>query len=708
MGRALAIAFAAVLAIPALASPAAANADPTNYPYRSSQNPNEADEWGFIARQCTSYVAWRLVHSNGVREFHNLMRGGSKSFEGDGNHWGNAWEWKLRAERLGYRVDNTPAVGAVAWWDRGNGLESGHVAWVEAVNPDGVSVQVSEYNWNGGDRNYNTRTAWPMKYIHIKDLGSSDARREMVRRLYQELLNREPDPGGWDYWVRSGLSEPELRQRFMGSEEYKQKHGSGSRLEWIKQLYRDFFGRFADWIGLIGWHDSGYSLAQIRDGFIGAPENRQRQISGQPAALPVVVAPSTPPPASASVPTLSSPGNGSGFAQSAQVVLSWNRASNAVAYKVELWGGPYSLMTPCNWQPGISCWIGQMWPGTMYWRVKARSNSGVETAWSDTWSFVVGAASYVPPGYSGPEPPNYAPSFAGQTVSWKGNSFRSDDGVTWIFQGSDAERAGKGPVNPGVFKVLSPENGARFPISQIREFCWQTTVDEQGAAVDYELKINDIVSPERRAAAGATREYVSPRIQSGCYTPPSWYFRAGFDYEWSVEAISRTNTRRVAQDAFKRFTVTEAETTATPQPVSATPPPAVATPSPTPATPSCSVITITPGGNPSRYPNEFRITGPSGSFSAQQIPEFTWQATVDDAGGPVAYKVHITNILSPEQRAANGQGRDIYSPLLCGTSWRPVGVGLEPWGDFEWVVEAVSSSNATRVSANSLRFSVTR
>ena len=43
--------------------------------------------------------------------------------------------------------------------------------------------------------------------------------------------------------------------------------------------------------------------------------------------------------------------------------------------------------------------------------------------------------------YSGPEPPPYAPSFAGQTVSWNGKNFRSDDGKTWIFQGSDAERA---------------------------------------------------------------------------------------------------------------------------------------------------------------------------------------------------------------------------------------------------------------------------
>lgn len=45
------------------------------------------------------------------------------------------------------------------------------------------------------------------------------------------------------------------------------------------------------------------------------------------------------------------------------------------------------------------------------------------------------------------EQPPYAPSFAGQTVSWKGNNFRSDDGRTWIFQGSDAERA-RNPSTP--------------------------------------------------------------------------------------------------------------------------------------------------------------------------------------------------------------------------------------------------------------------
>jgi hypothetical protein len=96
-----------------------------------------------------------------------------------------------------------------------------------------------------------------------------------------------------------------------------------------------------------------------------------------------------PPPPNASKPSLASPGNGANMAQSTDVTLVWNSASNATQYKVELWGGPYSLMTPCNWQSGTSCHIGQMWPGTMLWHVKARNSGGQESDWSDTWSFTI-------------------------------------------------------------------------------------------------------------------------------------------------------------------------------------------------------------------------------------------------------------------------------------------------------------------------------
>lgn len=86
-------------------------------------------------------------------------------------------------------------------------------------------------------------------------------------------------------------------------------------------------------------------------------------------------------------PILSSPGNGISMPQNTDVTLLWNPSKGAVQYEVEAWGGPYTMMTPCIWQGATLCHIGQMAPGTISWRVKARNDKGQESEWSDTWSF---------------------------------------------------------------------------------------------------------------------------------------------------------------------------------------------------------------------------------------------------------------------------------------------------------------------------------
>lgn len=109
-----------------------------DYPYRS--NPNIVDRWAMYSGQCTSWVAWRMEQLNGY--FHNNMWR-----NGISGHWGNAHEWNDNAVRLGYRVDRTPRVGAIAQWEPGVGGASsrGHVAYIAAVS--GTTVSVQEYNW---------------------------------------------------------------------------------------------------------------------------------------------------------------------------------------------------------------------------------------------------------------------------------------------------------------------------------------------------------------------------------------------------------------------------------------------------------------------------------------------------------------------------------------------------------------------------------
>ena len=135
-----------------------------DYPskYKTPAKDAVVDEWNFYNRECTSFAAWCLNSRNGFG-FHNWY---------GGIQWGNANTWNDAASRLGFAVNSTPAVGAIAYWESGHGGAGsvGHVAWVKAVN--GSQVTIEEYNWSvrGG---FGTRTfssSTPSGYIHIADI----------------------------------------------------------------------------------------------------------------------------------------------------------------------------------------------------------------------------------------------------------------------------------------------------------------------------------------------------------------------------------------------------------------------------------------------------------------------------------------------------------------------------------------------------------
>lgn len=147
------VAALAVVAGALVVAPAAyAGVDDYPAKWRSIPRDSTFDSWGEYNRECTSWVAWRLHGRNGFE----------MPFHADADQWG------VKAKKLGYIVDRTPAVGAVAWWSWR------HVAWVEAVNPDG-SITIEEYN-HGSTGKYDERTipaSWPTGgYIHFKDIAT--------------------------------------------------------------------------------------------------------------------------------------------------------------------------------------------------------------------------------------------------------------------------------------------------------------------------------------------------------------------------------------------------------------------------------------------------------------------------------------------------------------------------------------------------------
>jgi surface antigen len=78
-------------------------------------------------------------------------------------YWGDARNWYYNAQASGFSVGSVPVAGAVAWTGAGY---YGHVAYVESVN--GNSVTVSEMNFNGGWNrvSYRTTSASSFRYIY--------------------------------------------------------------------------------------------------------------------------------------------------------------------------------------------------------------------------------------------------------------------------------------------------------------------------------------------------------------------------------------------------------------------------------------------------------------------------------------------------------------------------------------------------------------
>jgi len=160
---------AAVVVFAVLATTAQARTATGGYPYWSYDGPgsnpatytwtdahgNGFSPFGYAYRNCTDFVAWKLSTANRFGSYRGL---------------GNASSWADTARARGYRVDRTPAPGAVAWWGTELFHGFGHVAWV--VNVDVGSVEIAEYNHDGSGR-YDVRRIRPSAadaYIHFKDL----------------------------------------------------------------------------------------------------------------------------------------------------------------------------------------------------------------------------------------------------------------------------------------------------------------------------------------------------------------------------------------------------------------------------------------------------------------------------------------------------------------------------------------------------------
>ena len=156
---ALVVLFFAALLVPATPAQAASTVLCTGYtsctdkgyPHSGYSSHKDTSYWNmYTGTNCTNYVAYRLITTNGMPN--------KRPAPGVGNarDWGTA---------MASVTDSTPTVGAVAWW----GKTGNHVAYIEKVVSTN-EIWVSESNWSGAfDWRKITRSGggWPDGIIHF-------------------------------------------------------------------------------------------------------------------------------------------------------------------------------------------------------------------------------------------------------------------------------------------------------------------------------------------------------------------------------------------------------------------------------------------------------------------------------------------------------------------------------------------------------------
>jgi len=127
-----------------------------SYPL-SHASTSTIDPLRYYARTCVSYTGYKVLHVSEVKIYRA----------------GNAVQWKKWAVDHGYKVNKTPAVGAIAWYGSSHGGGYGHVAWVQRKNASGTKVHLREYGWptrgKFGERDVNkSQRSWPEYFLHVE------------------------------------------------------------------------------------------------------------------------------------------------------------------------------------------------------------------------------------------------------------------------------------------------------------------------------------------------------------------------------------------------------------------------------------------------------------------------------------------------------------------------------------------------------------
>jgi hypothetical protein len=95
----------------------------------------------------------------------------------------------------------------------------------------------------------------------------------LIRKLYLQILDRQPDRAGWEFWtetIAGGRSLEQVAQVFLECDEYLNLT--------IRQFYHDFLGRDAETTGLVYWREQVWRISggpdEVAAGILSSAEMR--------------------------------------------------------------------------------------------------------------------------------------------------------------------------------------------------------------------------------------------------------------------------------------------------------------------------------------------------------------------------------------------------------------------------------------------------
>jgi Domain of unknown function (DUF4214) len=119
--------------------------------------------------------------------------------------------------------------------------------------------------------------------------GFRDAFEAQITRLYDTVFDRPPDTAGLEFWhkaMRDGLPLQAVADRFVAAPEFQTRYGTPDNLGFVQQLYRNVLDREGEPSGIDYWTDSLNSgRASRTEVVIGFSEAAEHQAKVLPGAL---------------------------------------------------------------------------------------------------------------------------------------------------------------------------------------------------------------------------------------------------------------------------------------------------------------------------------------------------------------------------------------------------------------------------------------